>query len=136
MLITWSRKACALAKQDGAQTDISDRIRGTFFLATPHRGSNYADILNKILKLSEVTGFKPTRDYVEDLTAGSLSTQLINQEFAKCADHLIIYSFYETLEVSVGVTSCIIVDKISAILGTSRNSISIVEWRYQLVQMR
>lgn len=88
-----------------------------FFLATPHRGSDYAGVLNNILKVSGVTGLKSSREYLDDLTVGSTSTQLINEEFGYHAHDLPTYSYYETLPMHVGVTSSIIVDKSSAILG-------------------
>jgi len=85
-----------------------------FFLATPHRGSDYASILNDILKVS---GILSSREYITDLTSGSTSTELINESFLAYADGLQIYSFYETLKMNLGVTSVQIVDKHSAVLG-------------------
>jgi len=67
-----------------------------------------------------MTGLSTAREYVKDLTAGSTSTQLINDEFGKFAHELAIYSFYETLETKIGVSSALIVDKTSAVLGKSR----------------
>ncbi|KFA45454.1 hypothetical protein S40293_10153 [Stachybotrys chartarum IBT 40293] len=111
------KKAYILAHQDSPQSEIYHRIRSIFFLATPHRGSDYAAILNNILKLSELTGLSSSREYVKDLKIGSISAQLINEEFGKCADQLHVYSFYETLQTNLGgVSSSIIVDKNSAIL--------------------
>ncbi|KEZ42265.1 hypothetical protein SAPIO_CDS6124 [Scedosporium apiospermum] len=96
-------------------------IKCIFFLATPHRGSDYAAILNRILRVTEMTGLSTAREYVKDLTAGSTSTQLINDEFGKFAHELAIYSFYETLETKIGVSSALIVDKTSAVLAVVKN---------------
>ncbi|KAJ9160996.1 GPI inositol-deacylase [Coniochaeta hoffmannii] len=94
--------------------DFRDRIRCIFFLATPHRGSDYAAILNNILT---ITGILSSRDYIKDLTIGSGSAQLINEEFGKHAHELPIFSFYETLRMNVGLTSTLIVKPDSAVLG-------------------
>lgn len=94
--------------------DFRDRIRCIFFLATPHRGSDYAAILNNILT---ITGILSSRDYIKDLTTGSSSAQLINDEFGKYAHDLPIFSFYETLRMNVGLSSTVIVKPDSAVLG-------------------
>jgi hypothetical protein len=85
-----------------------------FFLATPHRGSDYAAILNNILTIS---GIMPSRQYIGDLTTGSTSTELINNEFGRYANDLPIFSFYETLRMKLGISTSLIVEKSSAILG-------------------
>lgn len=95
---------------------MRDRIRCIFFLATPHRGSDYAAILNNILT---ITGILSSRDYIKDLTTGSSSAQLINDEFGKYAHDLPIFSFYETLRMPVGLSSTLIVKPDSAVLGTA-----------------
>ncbi|TGJ87337.1 hypothetical protein E0Z10_g1497 [Xylaria hypoxylon] len=58
-----------------------------------------------------------TREYISELSKGSTSAQLINEDFGRYASSLCIYSFYETLETSVGVHSFLVVDKDSAVLG-------------------
>lgn len=94
--------------------ELKDRIRTIFFLATPHRGSDYASTLNNILAVS---GIMSSRHYIADLMTGSTSIQLINDSFGKCAHELPIFSFYETLRMSLGITSIMVVDKDSAVLG-------------------
>ncbi|OTA58875.1 NACHT and WD domain protein [Hypoxylon sp. EC38] len=94
--------------------DFTDRIKCIFFLATPHRGSDYAAILNNILALS---GIMSSRPYITDLTTGSTSAKLINDDFGKYANELPIFSFYETLGMNLGVSSGLIVERSSAILG-------------------
>jgi hypothetical protein len=96
--------------------EFRDRIRCIFFLATPHRGSDYAAILNNILT---ITGILSSRDYIKDLTTGSSSAQLINDEFGKYVHDLPIFSFYETLRMNVGLTSTLIVKPDSAVLGAT-----------------
>ncbi|KAI1137581.1 NACHT and WD domain protein [Hypoxylon sp. FL0543] len=106
------KKAFILAKD---VPDFQDRIKCIFFLATPHRGSDYAAILNKILALS---GLMSSRPYITDLTTGSTSAKLINDDFGKFAGELPIFSFYETLGMNLGVSSGLIVERHSAILGS------------------
>ncbi|KAI0376958.1 NACHT and WD domain protein [Hypomontagnella monticulosa] len=105
------KKAFILAKDI---PDFQDRIRCLFFLATPHRGSDYAKILNNILTAS---GIMSSRQYIADLTTGSTSTEQINVAFGKYANDLPIFSFYETLRMNLGLSSGLIVEKSSAILG-------------------
>ncbi|KAI0967043.1 NACHT and WD domain protein [Xylaria arbuscula] len=105
--------AYILAHQNSAKHQLAERIRCIFFLATPHKGSEYASLLNRILKISGITGITSSREYITELTKGSISAQLINEDFARYASDLSIYSFYETLET----VSFLIVDKDSAVLG-------------------
>ncbi|KAK8013149.1 hypothetical protein PG991_009420 [Apiospora marii] len=98
--------------------DLKHRIRCIFFLGTPHRGSDYAALLNSVLAMS---GIMSSRDYIRDLTSGSTSAGLINDSFGKVARDLPIFSFYETLHMSMGISSGLIVGKASAILGAGFN---------------
>ncbi|RYP71363.1 hypothetical protein DL771_004851 [Monosporascus sp. 5C6A] len=100
-----NRNAYILAKD---VPDFKDRIRCIFFLATPHRGSDYAATLNNILMVSGVMSSRP---YIRDLTTGSTSTELINNDFGKYANDLQIFSFYETIRMNLGISSGLIVEK-------------------------
>lgn len=105
------KKAFTLARD---VPDFQECIRCIFFLATPHRGSDYAAILNNVLAVS---GALSSRHYITDLMTGSTSTQLINEDFGRYASELPVFSFYEILRTSLGISSCVIVDKSSAVLG-------------------
>ncbi|KAI1125662.1 NACHT and WD domain protein [Nemania abortiva] len=119
------KKAYISAHQDQVDRQLAKRIRCIFFLATPHKGSDYASVLNRVLKISGVTGMTSPREYISELTRGSTSARLINEDFGRCGTDLHIYSFYETLETSLGVSSSLIVDKDSAVLGPGfKNEIS------------
>src|SRR5450432_3836607 len=83
------------------------------FLATPHRGSDLAALLNNILGAS-LHGQKP---FVSDLKRDSLMISLINDEFRLYSTSLSLMSFYETTKTSLGLSSVLIVDKESATLG-------------------
>ncbi|KAI0436943.1 NACHT and WD domain protein [Xylaria telfairii] len=111
------KKAYILAHQDQVHHHLAERIRCIFFLATPHRGSEYASVLNRILKISGVTGMASSREYIGELSQWSTSAQIINGDFGRYASSLEIYSFYETLETNLGFSSSLIVDKDSAVLG-------------------
>ena len=108
-------KAYVLARQDSRNPELGQRIRCLFFLATPHRGSDFAALLNNTLRISGVLSAKP---YVGDLERNSASAQIINNDFRNCInDDVSLWSFFETVETGMGVTSSLIVDRESAILG-------------------
>ncbi len=85
-----------------------------FFLATPHRGSDSAKLLNGLLRASAVLSPK---QYVADLARNSTAITVINDEFRHFADDLHIWSFYETLKTRIGTNSVLLVEKDSAIIG-------------------
>ncbi len=89
-------------------------MRCIFFLATPHRGSDFAATLNRILG---ITGILSKRRYINDLTTGSVSIQGVNDEFEKHAHELAIFSFFEGLGTRIGISSALVVEEASAVLG-------------------
>ena len=107
------KRAYILAKQKKEFLSIADRVRAIFFLATPHRGADLAQ-LPKFLNFS--SGRRP---FVNDLHRNSLATQSINDEFPHHCQDLELYSFYETLPTSYGVGKGVVVDKDLATLGYS-----------------
>lgn len=52
------KKLLLLAKQDPTYSRIAARIHSLFFLATPHRGADIANLLSRVLKLAVGHGFK------------------------------------------------------------------------------
>ncbi|KAL2041702.1 hypothetical protein N7G274_005486 [Stereocaulon virgatum] len=117
------KKAYILAQQQDNCHNLASRMRCTFFLATPHRGSDSASLLNNILRSS---GAMSARPYIEDLGRNSVSLQNINEEFRHYAERLNLWSFYETLKTSFGVTSALIVDKDSATLGYKHERVQLL----------
>ncbi|KAI0400118.1 hypothetical protein F4802DRAFT_620340 [Xylaria palmicola] len=110
------KKAYILAQKDPKHFALAQRIQCMFFLATPHRGSDSARLLNNILKASL---FYSSRQYIVDIFKGSASLQVINDEFSAFADKLQLWSFYETLKTRTSPTSSVlIVERDSAVLGT------------------
>lgn len=106
------KRAYILAKQKQESVSLADRVQAIFFLATPHRGSDLAPLLSKLLNLSG--GARP---FVTDLHRNSLATQSINEEFPQYCQDIQLYSFYETLPTSYGVGSSVIVGQDLATLG-------------------
>lgn len=64
------------------------------FLATPHRGANYAKLLNTVLEASPFGTSK--KEYVAQLETASQVIQDINDDFRLSGAELILVSFYET----------------------------------------
>lgn len=113
------KQAFILAQQNQGQQTLLNRIRCIVFLATPHRGSDYAEFLNGALGALSLTSLTSSKGYINDLRLDSVSTQQINEDFARLADiaELPIYTFYE-LWSSIPTASTLIVKKDSAVLGT------------------
>ncbi|OBT60774.1 hypothetical protein VE03_09745 [Pseudogymnoascus sp. 23342-1-I1] len=107
-------EAFLLGRNDPEYSDIISKVSSILFLATPHRGSNLAELLNKILQVS----FRHTpKQYITDLNRNSPALESMNDEFRHVARALKIVSFYETLPTSIGMKKMIIVAKDSAVLG-------------------
>ena len=68
------------------------------FLATPHRGTNLAELLNRILSVS----FQSPKNFIVDLNKSSPALEELNEQFRHIAPKLSIVSFYETLYTTVG----------------------------------
>lgn len=126
------KKACEYSRHQGSrpQTNLSidihgamndeykdmvSKIKAVLFLSTPHRGTDLAEILNKILSGS-VFGHSP-KDYVNELTKKSPTIDELNEQFRHHAAKLQIFSFYETLTTTVGPLKTLILEKHSSVLG-------------------
>ena len=101
------KKAFILARQFKEFESIASRVRAIFFMATPHRGSNLAEVLSKILMVAS-----RARPFVNGLNRNSLATQSINDEFPQHCHDLQLYSFYETIPTNYVLGKGLIVDKI------------------------
>lgn len=104
------KKAFLLAKQDPQYHLLAGRFHSMFFLATPHRGADSAQLLRKMIKLSFVPSSKA---YVGDLIPNSAAVQIINDEFRHAYQGVHLWSFFETLPTSLG----LVVEKDSAVIG-------------------
>lgn len=106
------KKAYMLARQGTAYKTLTERFHTIYFLATPHRGSDSAKLLNNILHIAY-----SSRAYVADLERGSEAIQSINDEFRNYSTDIGLWSFYETQKLKIGLVSTLIVDPDSATLG-------------------
>ncbi|KAE8453869.1 hypothetical protein EG329_007645 [Mollisiaceae sp. DMI_Dod_QoI] len=109
------KQAYILGQNDEKYAGIVSSIKSILFLATPHRGSNLAEILNRILTVS-IFNHSP-KLYISELKNGSQTVEALNEQFRHIAPKLDILSFYETLPTSVGLSKMMVVDKASATLG-------------------
>ena len=103
------KKVLLLARQDPLYHRIAARIHSMFFLATPHRGADSAQLLSNMLKLAVSHGSKP---YVDGLMPRSDAIQVINDGFRHAYQGVQLWSFFETVKTSLG----LIVEKDSATL--------------------
>ena len=90
------------------------------FLATPHRGSDSAGLLDSVLRAS---GVWKSPSYVSDLQRHSPSLQVISDEFKMYSDRLVIYSYYESAKTRVGLSRRYIVHRDSAALGYKNETV-------------
>lgn len=63
------------------------------------------------------------KEYVNDLIPNSGAIQAINDDFRHIFQDLRLWSFYESVKTNLGVSQALIVEKDSAILGTSTPSL-------------
>lgn len=103
------KKMLLLAKQDPNHKALASRIHSMFFLATPHRGADSAQLLSNLLKVAVSHGSKP---YVDNLMPKSDAIQVINDGFRNAYQGIQLWSFFETVKTSLG----LIVEKDSAVL--------------------
>ena len=100
------KKAYTLGKHDRWFSSLISSVIGIVFLATPHRGSRYARILNYILSAAPVAA--PPKAYIAALERQSPVIQDINEEFSHQCEGLDLVSFYETLPARLGFTKLIV----------------------------
>lgn len=91
-------QAYLLGQNDENYKDVVRSISAILFLATPHRGTNLAELLNRMLFVI----FQSTKDFIVDLNKSSAALEEINEQFRHVAPKLSIFSFYETLPTHVG----------------------------------
>jgi hypothetical protein len=72
---------------------IITSVSSIIFFATPHRGTNLAETLNRILQVCFTTN--PTQ-FIAELAQASQTLQKLNEQFRHVAPKLQIVSFYET----------------------------------------
>ena len=95
------KKAYILGKHDSKYAAMVDQVYGMVFLATPHRGSQYAKMLNNILSTAPLGA--PPKAYVADLETHASALQDINEQFRGSCGDLALVSFFETHKIGFGV---------------------------------
>lgn len=108
-----AKKACLLGQNDIQYEALVRSISAIIFLSTPHRGSDLAKTLNRILTVT----FQSARNFVTDLSRSSVALEEINEQFRHLAPRMSICSFYETLPTAIGPRKTMVLEKDSAILG-------------------
>lgn len=89
---------------------IIKAVTAITFLATPHRGTNLAELLDRILRSTIVTSSK---QYISELARNSFTLQKLNEQFRHIAPKLDIVSFYETHATSIGLKRARVVSRFS-----------------------
>ncbi|KAK4186217.1 hypothetical protein QBC35DRAFT_501687 [Podospora australis] len=107
------KKAYMLATHDPTYKASAQRIHTMYFLGTPHRGADSAQ-LTKIIRYSAGHGAKA---FIEDLIPGGGTVDQINDEFRHLCSNLRLWSFFEGVPTSFGPMVSLVVEKESAILG-------------------
>ncbi|KAK4223270.1 hypothetical protein QBC38DRAFT_517229 [Podospora fimiseda] len=109
------KEAYLQGQNDPNYDDIIKSITAVLFLSTPHRGTNLAETLNRILQVSFVTN--PMK-FIAELAAGSQTLQRLNEQFRHVASNLQVMSFYETRPTPVlRKTQVMVLEKDSSMLG-------------------
>ncbi|KAI4224789.1 MAG: hypothetical protein L6R40_008417 [Gallowayella cf. fulva] len=109
------KKALILGQNDEQYKQLITSARAILFLSTPHRGTNLAELLNRILAVSVFN--HSARQYIAELRQNSPALQDINEQFRNIAPNLNIFSFYETQQTAVGPKKMMVLEKDSSILG-------------------
>jgi hypothetical protein len=81
-------------------------VKAITAIATPHRGTNLAETLNRILQSAIVTSSK---HYISELVKNSFTLQKLNEQFRHIAPRLDIVSFYETQPTSISLKNAKVV---------------------------
>ncbi len=85
---------------DDSYKEIIQSVCAVLFLATPHRGSDLAELLNRLVKILVPGGF--SKHYIAELKKNSSTLEDVNEQFRHFAPKLEITSFYETVETVLG----------------------------------
>ena len=108
-------QAYILGQNSGDYMDMVSSTKAVLFLATPHRGTHLAELLNRILSAS-MFNHSP-KQYVSELSKTSPALEDLNEQFRHIASKLQIISFFETLPTSIGPKKIMVLEKNSSILG-------------------
>jgi len=108
-----AKKAYLLGLHDETYKDIAKAVSAMIFLSTPHRGSNLAETLKRVLAAT----LQAPKSFISDLCRNSVTLEELNEQFRHVAPDLCIWSFYETQETSIGPLKMMVLEKDSSSLG-------------------
>ncbi|KAI0550041.1 hypothetical protein F4679DRAFT_544620 [Xylaria curta] len=110
------KEAYMQGQHDPEYEAIVKAVSAITFIATPHRGTNLAQTLNRIL---DSTVLINSKQYVADLVKNSPTLQKLNEQFRHIAPKLDIVSFYETQPTSLGIKGArlMVLEKETSVLG-------------------
>ncbi|KAH9904668.1 NACHT and WD domain protein [Xylariomycetidae sp. FL2044] len=110
------KEAYIQGQYDPEYQSIIQAISAIIFLATPHRGTNLAQTLHRVLQSTLVTSSK---QYISDIVRNSSALQKLNEQFRHVAPKLNIVSFYETQPTSIKVANArvMVLEKDTSVLG-------------------
>ncbi|KAH8881349.1 hypothetical protein GQ53DRAFT_848361 [Thozetella sp. PMI_491] len=110
------KEACIKGSGRPQFKPIIDAVEAIVFLATPHRGAQVAQLLNKILQSVIITN---TKQYVSDLLPTSSVLENQAESFRHIAHKFKIMSFYETQPTAIGFknTKIMLLGKETSVLG-------------------
>ncbi|KAK6451809.1 hypothetical protein FP744_10008060 [Trichoderma asperellum] len=109
------KEAYMQGQYDPTYEAIIKAVSAIVFLSTPHRGTNLAETLNRILQVSFVAS---PMQFIAELAAGSQTLQKLNEQFRHVAPKLQIVSFYETRPTTMfKKTQIMVLEKDSSVLG-------------------
>ncbi|KAI4124107.1 MAG: hypothetical protein LQ338_004979 [Usnochroma carphineum] len=109
------KKAFILGQNDTQYRQTIVSTCAILFLSTPHRGTNLAELLNRILTVSVFN--HSAKQYIAELKQNSPALQDINEQFRNIAPRMQIFSFFETHQTAVGPKRMMVLEKDSSILG-------------------
>jgi hypothetical protein len=107
------KKAYLLGQNDGHYRHIVRSISAMVFLATPHRGTDLAQVLDILLRAA----FQSSRSFIKELKQSSPAIEELNEQFRHVAPRMSIFTFYEMLATNVGGQRIVVLNKESSILG-------------------
>ena len=111
------KNAYLFGQHDSQYEHIVRSISAIVFLATPHRGTNLAEVLNRVL----IASFQSPKGFIADLKQSSPAIAGLNEQFRHIAPLLKIFSFYETHPTTIFTIikpkQIMVLEKESAILG-------------------
>ncbi|ATY61672.1 NACHT and WD domain [Cordyceps militaris] len=107
-------EAYMYGQTDPAYEHIVQSIAAIIFLATPHRGTNFAQILNRILQSASLS-----KAYITELSNNAHGLKNLNDSFRNVVSKLEIASFYETHPTAIGFKKArlLVLEKESSVLG-------------------